>query len=90
MLIDLVKGALILGLDVALINSKNAAEDIAKCKNNIISDGVGFKNEILELITKLADVDEVACVVPCNEFRDSFIPNASVTSNEELLLWKAN
>ena len=41
---------------------------------------------MLELRTKFADMDKVAHVIPHNEFRDGFIPNASVTSIEGLLL----
>ena len=41
---------------------------------------------MLELITKFKDTNEVAYVDHCNEFRDGFIPNESVTSNEELLM----
>ena len=75
-----------IGLDVALINSKKAIEDIGKCKNNMVSDGAGIRKEIMELANRLKNNDEDIYILPCNEFRDGFIPNSSVTSNEGVLL----
>ena len=80
------KGGMMIGLDVALINSKKAIEDIGKCRNNMVSDGAGIRKEIMELANQLKNNDEDIYMLPYNEFRDGFMPNSSVTSNEGVLL----
>ena len=80
------KGGMMIGLDVALINSKKAIEDIGKCRNNMVSDGAGIRKEIMELANRLKNNDEDIYTLPYNEFRDGFTPNSSVASNEGVLL----
>ena len=55
--VDAVKNALLLGLDVALVRASHYNEDMQKCVNNAIVDGMEIRNkfkELAELHNKIA------------------------------------
>ena len=84
--IDPVKNALLLGLDVALVRARHVNEDISKCNNNAIVDGLGIQKEIKELADTCNATYKDACMLPHIEFRDGFLPCTSLTTSEGLLL----
>ena len=84
--IDPVKNSLLLGLDIALTRARHVNEDMSKCKNNAIVDGLDIQKEIKELSDTCDATCKDACILPCIEFRDGFLPHNSLTTSEGLLL----
>ena len=84
--VDAIKNALLLGLDVALIRARHYNEDVQKCVNNSIIDGMEMRQEIEELAEICNKIDKDITIIPYNEFRDGFLPYKSLTANEGLLL----
>ena len=84
--IDPVENSLMLGLDIETMRAANAKEDVSKCKNNSVVDGLGIKKEINDLSKKCNDTDKVTHIVPFAEFRNGFLPHKSATASEGLLL----
>ena len=64
--VDAVKNALLLGLDVALVRASHYNEDMQKCVNNAIVDGMETRNEIKELAEMCNKTGKNVMIVPHN------------------------
>ena len=81
-----VRNALMLGLKVKLIRSRQLDEDVGDLKNNVICDGHGLLLDIKKLACKYNVLDKDFYMLIYKEFSDGFTPHTSLKTSDGLLL----
>ena len=83
---NLVKNALILGLNIMLIRASYVDKEICKLKNNLICDGCSLQVKIKDLAEKCEKIDKDVYILICKEFRDGVSLHVTLSSSDGLLL----
>ena len=74
-----------IGLDVFMIRSSRADEELLSMTKNVIGSAKGVQKETKELAARCSSINKDVCILVGKQFKDGFNPNDGLNGNDRII-----